>query len=145
MAPSGYPSPVTAHSSVWIADAEAPTYAPLAGDIAVDVAVVGAGISGLTTALLLQRGGHHVAVVDMHRVATGTTGHTTGKVTSQHSLTYDRLASEHGDDTARAYGEANQAGVEMVAELAESTDADCDLTRAPAFVYTTRTGHGAAD
>ncbi len=129
---------VTAHSSVWIADADAPTYAPLPGDAAVDVAVVGAGISGLTTALLLQRAGHHVAVVDMHRVATGTTGHTTGKVTSQHSLTYDRLASEHGDDTARAYGEANQAGVEMVAELAASTSADCDLTRAAAFVYTTQ-------
>ena len=35
------------------------------------------------------------------------------------------------------YGEANEAGVAMVAELAAEASADCDLTRAPAYVYTT--------
>ena len=128
------------HESVWTATAEAPSYPPLDArdDVEVDVVVVGAGISGLTTGLLLQRAGHRVAVLDMHGVATGTTGGTTGKVTSQHGLTYARLADERGEDTARAYGEANEAGVAMVAELAESTGADCDLTRAPAYLYTTK-------
>ena len=102
-----------------------------------DVVVVGAGISGLTTAMLLQRAGHDVLVIDMHRVATGTTGHTTGKVTSQHGLCYAPLAAEHGEDTAQLYGEANEAGVAMVAELAGEASADCDLTRASAYVYTT--------
>ena len=60
-----------------------------------------------------------------------------GKVTSQHGLCYARLAAEHGEETARLYGEANEAGVAMVAELAAEASADCDLTRAPAYVYTT--------
>ena len=128
---------MVAHASVWIPDAGAPSFPSLSGDVVTDVVVVGAGISGLTTAALLQRAGHDVVVVDMHRVATGTTGHTTGKVTSQHGLIYARLAAEHGEETARMYGEANEAGVAMVAELAAEASADCDLTRAPAYVYTT--------
>jgi glycine/D-amino acid oxidase-like deaminating enzyme/nitrite reductase/ring-hydroxylating ferredoxin subunit len=125
------------HSSVWIANHDAPVFLPLEADRDADVVVVGAGISGLTTGLLLQRAGRRVVVIDMHGVATGTTGHTTGKVTSQHGVTYARLVEERGEEAARLYGEANEAGVAMVAELAESTGADCDLTRAPAYVYTT--------
>ncbi|HET9547052.1 MAG TPA: FAD-dependent oxidoreductase [Desertimonas sp.] len=128
---------MVAHASVWIPRAGAPSFPSLSGDVATDVVVVGAGISGLTTAVLLQRAGHDVVVVDMHRVATGTTGHTTGKVTSQHGLIYARLVAEHGEEKARMYGEANEAGLAMVAELAAEASADCDLTRSPAYVYTT--------
>ena len=68
------------HSSVWLATADRPTYAPLAGDLDVDVVVVGAGITGLTTALLLQQRGATVAVVEADRVGARTTGRTTGWV-----------------------------------------------------------------
>jgi glycine/D-amino acid oxidase-like deaminating enzyme/nitrite reductase/ring-hydroxylating ferredoxin subunit len=131
---------MSVHASVWISETTAPSFPPLSGDVLTDVVVIGAGISGLTTAALLRRAGHDVVVIDMHRVATGTTGHTTGKVTSQHGLCYARLAAEHGEQKARLSGEANAAGVAMVAELAAEASADCDLTRAPAFVYTTDEG-----
>src|SRR3954452_25104971 len=84
-----------AHSSVWLTE-EGAHYDALGGDVYVDVAVVGGGISGLTSALLLQRQGLDVAVVEMHRIATGTTGHTTGKVSSQHGLTYGQIARDRG-------------------------------------------------
>jgi glycine/D-amino acid oxidase-like deaminating enzyme/nitrite reductase/ring-hydroxylating ferredoxin subunit len=126
-----------AHASVWIPGAGSPSFPPMNGDVVTDVVVVGAGISGLTTAALLQRAGHDVVLIDMHQVATGTTGHTTGKVTSQHGLCYARLTAEQGEEKARLYGDANEAGVAMVAELAVEASADCDLTRAPAYVYTT--------
>lgn len=127
---------MTTHGSVWIPEAGM-AYEPLAGDIDTDVAVIGAGITGLTAALLLQRAGLRVVVVDMHRIATGTTGHTTGKVTSQHGLTYSQLVREHGEGKARLYGEANEDGVAVIATLAGELDAPCELTSAPAFVYTT--------
>jgi glycine/D-amino acid oxidase-like deaminating enzyme/nitrite reductase/ring-hydroxylating ferredoxin subunit len=122
---------------VWIPSSGSVEFAPLGGDGDADVVVVGAGISGLTTALLLQNEGRRVTVIEMHKVATGTTGHTTGKVTSQHGLAYTRLVNEHGEDTAKAYGAANEAAIAQVAELAATAHADCDLTRAPAYVYTT--------
>lgn len=45
-----------------------------------DVVVVGAGITGLTTALLLAEAGRSVAVVESRKVGAGASGATTGKV-----------------------------------------------------------------
>ena len=123
------------HRSVWLATADRPDLAPLTGDITTDVAVVGGGITGLTTALLLQREGARVALLEAGHVGGGTTGHTTGQVTSQHSLTYRQLLERHGEGRARAYASANQEAIELVARLAEETEGDCRLTRAPAYLY----------
>lgn len=127
---------MSVRSSVWLAPAEPTGYPELEGELAVDVAVVGGGITGLTTAVALQRRGRVVAVVEADRVGTGTTGNTTGKVTSQHGVIYHRLIERHGLQRARLYAEANQAAVEMVDALAQETGADCEFERAPAYVYT---------
>src|SRR5215203_5980167 len=108
------PAPA-AHASVWLAGDDAVRHPPQQGDADADVVVIGAGVTGLTTALLLQRAGPAVAVIDMHRVATGTTGHTTGKVTSQHGVTYAQLVRDRGEDVARLYADANEAGLQLVA------------------------------
>ena len=124
------------HSSVWLAGVDQASYPGLDGDLVVDVAVVGGGIAGLTTALLVQRSGMRVAVIEAGRIGAGTTGHTTGKVTSQHTLIYRQLVQKHGEHRARLYADANQAAIEMIASLAEETEADCQFERAPAYVYT---------
>lgn len=128
------------HRSVWLATADRPRYSPLLGDVDVDVAVVGGGIAGVTTALLVQRSGARVALIDASRLGAGTTGNTTGKVTSQHSLTYRELIQRHGEHRARLYARANQHAIATVAALADETDADCQFERAPSFVYTTDPG-----
>lgn len=112
-------------------------YAPLTGEHRVDVAVVGAGITGLTTALLLQRSGARVAVLEAAGVASGTTGYTTGKVTSQHGEIYAQLISRHGEQKAKLYAEANEAGLEQVARLVDELSIDCDFARTPAYTYAT--------
>jgi glycine/D-amino acid oxidase-like deaminating enzyme/nitrite reductase/ring-hydroxylating ferredoxin subunit len=124
------------HSSVWLAGLDQVSYPGLDGDLVVDVAVVGGGIAGLTTALLVQRSGMRVAVIEADRIGAGTTGHTTGKVTSQHTLIYRQLVQKHGEHRAQLYADANQAAIEMIATLADETEADCQFERAPAYVYT---------
>ena len=61
-------------------------------------------------------------------------------MTSQHSLVYAELIDRHGEDKARLYAEANEAGLEKVAGLVDDLDLDCDLTRAPAYAYTRTAG-----
>lgn len=126
---------MTRHESVWLATSDAPRRLPLPGDTRADVVVIGAGIAGLTTGLLLQREGRRVVVIDMHRVGSGTTGHTTGKVTSQHQLAYAAMAREHGLETAQLYADANQAGVQLVTQLVGEFEADCGATVAAAYVW----------
>src|SRR3546814_7161596 len=128
--------PMSEHQSVWLATADQPTFPTLPGDLDVDVAVVGAGITCLTAALLLQRDGARVALIEADRVGAGTTGRTTGKVTAQHTLTYAGLIDKHGEGKARQYAEANQQAIDTVERLAAETSADCQFERAPAFVYT---------
>jgi ribulose 1,5-bisphosphate synthetase/thiazole synthase len=64
-------------TSYWIDSTEPPVYPPLESTIDVDVAVIGAGITGLTAAYLLTREGRSVAVVDSKRIVRGVTGYTT--------------------------------------------------------------------
>ena len=121
--------------SLWTATAGTTDYPVLPGDLEVDVAVVGAGIAGLTAGLALKRTGRTVAVIDAARVGTGVTGHTTGKVTSLHRLAYTELARRHGNSTARIYGQANQSAVEHVARLVAEEGIDCDFRRVANYTY----------
>jgi glycine/D-amino acid oxidase-like deaminating enzyme/nitrite reductase/ring-hydroxylating ferredoxin subunit len=102
-----------------------------------DVVVVGAGIAGLSTALVLAERGVRVAVLEAGRVCSGVTGYTTAKVTSLHGLTYAGLLKHRGEDVARTYAEANQAALEQVARWVEQHDIACDFSRRPAYTYTT--------
>jgi glycine/D-amino acid oxidase-like deaminating enzyme/nitrite reductase/ring-hydroxylating ferredoxin subunit len=125
----------TSHRSLWLDTAgPEPEYPPLDGERRVDVAVVGAGITGMTAALVLARAGRSVAVVDQGAVAGGTTGHSTAKVTSQHGMTYAVLRLTRGHEAARIYGQAMEAAKEQIAELA-GEGIDCGFRRRPAYLY----------
>jgi glycine/D-amino acid oxidase-like deaminating enzyme/nitrite reductase/ring-hydroxylating ferredoxin subunit len=124
-------------ASLWLDTTGDPAYPALGQDLTVDVAVIGAGITGITAALLLKRGGASVAVFEAGRVCTGITGYTTAKVSSLHGLTYDSLQSTFGTEGARAYAAANQAGLERIAGYVEELGIECDLRRKPNVTYVT--------
>lgn len=125
------------NESIWISNTtDAASYPTLETEADFDVVIAGAGITGLTTALLLKHRGLNVAVIESDRVASGVTGYTTAKITSLHSLIYARLTKGFGQDNARLYGEANQAGIRKIAELAGELGIDCDHLAQQAFTYT---------
>ncbi len=111
-------------------------YPKLSEDVEVDVAIVGAGITGMTTAHLLKKAGFTVAVVEKHTIGGGTTGRTTGKVTSQHNIHYDDLQTRLGLEVAGIYGQANQAAIEKIEQIIREEAIDCDWQRDDNYVYT---------
>lgn len=58
-------------------------------------------------------------------------------MTAQHSTYLQRIEGDHGADAARAYVDANRAGVELVSDLARRQGLDCDLESADSCVYAT--------
>jgi glycine/D-amino acid oxidase-like deaminating enzyme/nitrite reductase/ring-hydroxylating ferredoxin subunit len=121
--------------SLWIDTTEDSAFPPLSGPLDVDVAVVGAGICGITAALLLKRAGKSIALLDSKRILHGATGYTTAKVTVAHSLTYTTVTKNFGVEGARLYAQANQAGLDLIAELVEAEGIDCELARRANYVY----------
>lgn len=124
-------------TSYWIGSTQTPEFPELIDDLEVDVAVIGGGIVGLTTAYLLKESGLTVAVVEKDTVGDGVSGNTTGKITSQHNLIYGKLQERLGKETAWIYGDANQAAIVEIERLVRKAAVDCDFRRADNYVYTT--------
>ncbi|NPV08479.1 MAG: FAD-dependent oxidoreductase [Anaerolineae bacterium] len=126
--------------SYWIASTPETDFPPQPQDAQVDVAILGGGIVGITAAYLLRQAGLRVAVVEAHRIVTGVTGHTTGKLTSQHGILYRDLVSRLGRERAQLYGQANQAAIEKVASLVAERGIECDFRRLPSCTFAERPG-----
>jgi glycine/D-amino acid oxidase-like deaminating enzyme/nitrite reductase/ring-hydroxylating ferredoxin subunit len=127
---------------LWLEDADT-AYPPLGGRIGVDVAVVGAGITGATAAWLLKQAGKTVALIESGRVGFGATGYTTAKLTVGHGLVYCRLIDAFGEETARRYARSNQEAIEQVAAVVAEHGIDCQLERAENYVYVEDGGRAA--
>ena len=132
--------PGGAHESIWMVANEGPSYPPLDGNRSFDVAVVGGGIAGVAAARHLKDAGLSVALVESNRIAAGTTGRSTAKLTSQHGLVYRDLISDHGEGEAWQYARANEAAIDEVESRVDEHDIDCDFHRTEAYTYTTAAG-----
>ena len=120
--------------SYWVESVDVPSFPRLESDVDVDVCVVGAGIVGITTAVLLKRAGKRVAVVEMDGVLRGATGYTTAKVSSTQSTIYHQLISEHGEDTAIAYAAAQETALAQIRAFVDE-GIDCDFETKTNYVY----------
>jgi len=122
--------------SYWLTSESLPNFPKLTQDIKADVAIVGAGISGITTAYLLSKQGLKVAIVEAGNILNGTTGHTTAKITAQHDLIYDEFLSHFGREQTRLYYEANREAMQFIKQTVRELRIDCDFAEEDAYIYT---------
>ncbi|MEL6204347.1 MAG: FAD-binding oxidoreductase [Pseudomonadota bacterium] len=116
-APGAYPP--SFYAAKW---GHLPPLPPAEGDVRADVAVVGAGFTGLTTALHLTRRGYSVVVLEAQRVGFGASGRNGGQVGIGHRVEQDVLEEMVGDDDARALWALARQSVAAVKRLAAHPD-----------------------
>ncbi|MBZ9979870.1 MULTISPECIES: FAD-binding oxidoreductase [unclassified Mesorhizobium] len=95
---------------------------PLRGEAHCDVAVVGGGLAGLTTALQLSRSGLRVAVLEAQVVGFGASGRNGGFVTPGFATGGDTIAARVGKEAARQLHRLSIEGVEFVRHTIEALD-----------------------
>ena len=123
--------------SYWIESTQFPTFPRLSENIKAKVAIIGAGITGITTAYLLAKEGIDVVLIDSGRILNGTTGHTTAKVTAQHDLIYDELINHFGVEKAGLYYESNNQALQFINETVQTYKIDCNFSNEDSYLYTT--------
>lgn len=100
-----------------------------------NVVVIGAGITGLTTAVLLARAGQSVTVLEARRAGALTTGNTTGKLSLLQGSTFSEILERSGEEALWAYAEANREGQAWLLRQLETWGVDA--VRRPAYTYAT--------
>src|SRR6266511_1628498 len=128
------------YTSIWMDTAKSTDYPALPGDLDVDIAIIGGGIAGLLSAFFMKKAGFKVAVIESGRIATGTTGYTTAKITSAHSIIYKHLIDDFGKPKARIYASANEEAIKIFADIIHYMKIDCDFERVPAYTFSTDFG-----
>jgi glycine/D-amino acid oxidase-like deaminating enzyme len=105
----------------------------------VDIVVVGGGITGVTTSLLLGRAGKSVMLIEARHVGAGTTGGSTAKVSLLQGTQLSRISRRHSTEVVRQYVTANTEGQAWLARFCD--ERDVETQERPAYTYAT-TQHG---
>jgi glycine/D-amino acid oxidase-like deaminating enzyme/nitrite reductase/ring-hydroxylating ferredoxin subunit len=124
--------------SIWRATHQLRRFAPLAGDRTADIAVVGGGISGLTAAVLLARGGKRVSVIERDHIGSGETGNTTSHLTEAVDARYQTLIKDFGEENASLVAASTRAAIDRIEAFTRETGHDAGFSRVPGFLYTER-------
>jgi gamma-glutamylputrescine oxidase len=104
-----------------------PALPPLEGDVEADVCVVGAGLSGCSTALHLARRGYKVALLEAERVGYGASGRSGGQLIPGWACGMAKLAAQLGPADAKRLWDFSVEGIALTRELIEQNRIDCDL------------------
>lgn len=120
-----YPQPHT--GSYYAATANDVTdFAPLAGTVSADVCVIGAGFTGISTALHLAERGYNVHVVEANKVGWGASGRNGGQMIGG-IAGEQAMLKHHGSGIAKLLWEMRWAGHDIIRQRVEQYGIDCDL------------------
>ena len=113
--------------AVWNKGGEKDIYAPLVEDLTVDVAIVGAGITGLSTAYGLVKAGKTVAILEQGQVGMGTTGFSTGNLYAPVGERLAEISRKHDEQTMQAVVESRVAAIKFIQDRVNEFQLDCDF------------------
>lgn len=101
-------------------------YPSLTGGKSVDVCVVGAGFTGVSTALDLAERGYSVAVIEANRVGWGASGRNGGHLINGISG-LEKIEKKKGNGTADVLWDMRWRGNDIIYDRVEKYAIDCDL------------------
>jgi glycine/D-amino acid oxidase-like deaminating enzyme/nitrite reductase/ring-hydroxylating ferredoxin subunit len=121
--------------SVWNEYAGPLHFPALNKNLTVDIAVMGGGVTGISTALLLAESGYSVAVFESKKIGGGTTGHSTGNLYSTIDKNLDHLKEKYDDDIIRQVVDSRATAIDTMERWVDRFTLDCGFKRVPWYLY----------
>jgi glycine/D-amino acid oxidase-like deaminating enzyme/nitrite reductase/ring-hydroxylating ferredoxin subunit len=119
----------------WQRGVRLPRFASISKNIEVDVAIIGAGLTGITAAYLLKQSGAKVALIDRERCAGADTAHTTAHLTYVTDTRLSALVKTFGRDGAKAFWEGGMAAIDDIYQITRKESLDCDFKWVPGYLH----------
>ena len=120
---------------LWKKDAEKMNFGTLNGDMAVDVAIIGGGITGITAGYLLAKAGKKVAVLESLRVGEGTTGYSTGNLYALIDEMLHKIESKFNTETIQAVAASRTAAMKQIEAWISEFDISCHFQKRSWFLF----------
>lgn len=100
-----------------------------------DVAIIGAGITGITTAWMLQKAGKRCIVIEAKNIGFGTTGGTTAHLNTLLDTPYYTIAKNFSDDAAKLVADAAKEAIRQIKHHIDELDIDCGYKELPGYIF----------
>lgn len=107
----------------------------LGADKQADVCIIGAGITGLTTAYLLLQEGRSVTVLDDGPVGGGETQHTSAHLSSVLDRSYLQIERMRGIEAAQRAGMSHRAAINCIERIILDEGIECGFERVHGFLF----------
>jgi len=102
-------------------------------DIETDILIIGAGITGMTTAYFLKD--KNICVVDANRIGHGVTLNTTAKINYFQERVYTKIKNIRDKKSAVEYLKSQRDAIKYIKDIIESNNIDCDLRQVESYVF----------
>lgn len=113
-----------------------PSFSPLSpSDKEIDIAIIGGGITGITTAYYLAKAGRQVALLEQGVLLQGDTSLTTAFVTHAIDANLQDLKKTFDEETAKNAWQSAKETIDEIERLIQYEHLDCEATRCPAFIF----------
>lgn len=126
---------ITKQEPIWTSNVRMPKFPRVTKNLHADVAIVGAGIAGLSCAYMLIQAGKSVVVIDDGPIAGGVTTVTTAHLTNAIDDRYYEIERMHGPEGARRAAASHAAAIQRIEAIAQTEKIDCDFDRLDGFLF----------
>ena len=105
-------------------------------DIEIDILIIGAGITGMTTAYYLKE--KNICIADANRVGHGVTLNTTAKINYFQERIYTKIKNIRNEEIAKKYLKSQKYAIKNIKDIIEKENIDCDFKRVDSYVFSNK-------